>query len=139
MFENRIVLGILVGSAKFVCRVQQRDEMYIGYSVKMAIELRAKEIRYLEGVQRSLLHMGVESFIRAKESKNRPRPILTIRGKGIETILEKLPPYYTNPDNSLKSFRQILNIVKLNKHKTDEGLEEILMIKGVLDGPNLSE
>ena len=139
MFENRIVLGILVGSAKFVCRVQQRDEMYIGYSVKMAIELRAKNLNYLEGVQRSLLQMGIESTVRENESKNRPRPILTIRGKGISTVLEKLPAYYTNPDNTLKSFRQIHNIVKLNKHKTDKGLEEILMIKGVLNGPNLSK
>lgn len=136
MFENRIVLGILVGSAKFVCRVQQRDEMYIGYSVKMAIELRAKELIYLQNVQRSLLQMGIESTVRDRESKNRPRPILTIRGKGIGTVLEKLPPYYSNPDNTLKSFRKIHNIVKLNKHKTDKGLEEILMIKGVFNGVN---
>lgn len=135
MFDNSHLMGILLGSAKFVCRVQRDDKMYIGYSVKMAIELRAKSADYLYAIQRSLRNTFVESVVREKESRRRASPILTIRGIGnIRNVLRLIPEHYINGDNTLKDFRATHEILRDGRHKTDKGLEEILILKGVLNG-----
>jgi hypothetical protein len=137
MFSKDIMCGILLSSAKFVVRVQRNEKMYLGYSVKLSIDIRAKSLSFLKTLERSLLTQNITSLLTEKESKNRDRPLLTIRGTPhIKKTLSLIPELLSNSDDTLNRFRQIQTIVYNNKHKTLEGLEKILIISGEHDGLN---
>ena len=137
MFSKGIICGILLSSAKFVVRVQRNENMYLGYSVKLSIDVRAKSLPFLKALKRSLTSQNIMSHLTEKESKNRPRPLLSIRGAdSINRTLSLIPKLLPNSTESITEFRQIHTLVYNNEHKTLKGLEKILMIKGEYDGLN---
>ena len=137
MFSKDIICGILLSSAKFIVRIQQNDNMYLGYSVKMSIDVRAKSLPFLKALKRALLNQNIKCQLTEKESKNRPRPLLSIRGAtNISSTLSLIPSLLPNTTDSINDFREIHDLVYNNEHKTLKGLEKILMIKGEHDGLN---
>ena len=137
MFSKDIICGIMLSSAKFVARVQRNENMYVGYSVKLSIDVRAKSLPFLKALKRSLITQNIMSHLTEKESKNRPRPLLSIRGtNSIKETLSLIPILLIDSTETIKDFREIHNLVYNNEHKTLKGLEKILMIKGEHDGLN---
>jgi len=143
MFSRETLAGILLAKGQFFCNVQIDEKMRIGYSVKLGIDIRMDSYEFLSGMQRAFQTYGVESKLKERESATRKRPILKIRGvsniEKVSDIIYGLTLNWRNHDDTLDSFITILGLVLMKKHRTMEGLELILEIKGVLHEPNKYE
>lgn len=146
MFSREMLTGILLSKAQFHCRIQSDERMRIGYAVKLAIDIRMPSYDFLCGIARAMTTYGVESKVRRNESVRRKRPILSVRGiENIQSVLNIIvseTPFAWNSLNhndSLKPFIQIASIVDTKQHRTLEGLEKILNLKGVLNGTDESK
>ena len=146
MFSREMLTGILLSKAQFHCRVQTDEKMKIGYAIKLAIDIRMPSYDFLCGVARAMTNYGVESKVRRNESVRRKSPILSVRGiKNIQSILNIIvseTPYTwnnLNHNDTLNPFVRIASIVDTKQHRTLKGLEEILKLKGVLNGTDESQ
>lgn len=138
MFSRETLAGILLAKGQFFCNIQVDEKMRIGYSVKLGIDIRMDSFVFLSGIQRAFQTYGVTSRIIEKESTTRKRPILKVRGvTNIERVSEIIHGHtvkWRNHDDSLHAFITILGLVVKKKHRTMDGLESILELKGVLNG-----
>ena len=138
MFSKETLAGILLSKGQFFCNVQVDEKMRIGYSVKLRLDIRMDSIDFLSGIQRAFQIYGVQSKLKEEESATRRRPILKVRGvSNIENVSKIIYGHtlkWLNHDNTLESFITILGLVLMKKHRTMEGLELILKLKGVLNG-----
>lgn len=143
MFSREALAGMLLAKGQFFCNVQVDEKMRIGYSVKLGVDIRMDSFVFLSGMQRALQTYGVQSNLKKKESSARKRPILKIRGvaniEKVSEIIRGNTAMWRNHDDSLHSFITILGLVLKKKHRTIEGLESILRLKGVLNGTHESK
>ena len=138
MFSRETLAGILLAKGQFFCNVQVDEKMRIGYSVKLGIDVRMDSYEFLSGMQRAFQTYGVESKLKEEESATRKRPILKVRGvaniENVSKIIYGHTLKWRNHDDTLESFITILGLVLMKKHRTMEGLELILELKGALNG-----
>ena len=89
-------------------------------------------MEFIQAVRRSLIQHQITCVVSHEESKTRPRPILRIGGiKNLIKIVSLVPPL---PDfkGEWKVFREVVELMNTGGHRTAEGLERILEIKGVI-------
>ena len=81
-------------------------------------------------LQRSLLHYGIESNYKETEHASRTKPILRI--SGIDNLLSvmKLMPDLPDAKGHIEPFIKIIALVAEGAHLTQEGLDDILTLKG---------
>jgi hypothetical protein len=143
MFSREVLAGIVLSKGQFFCNVQVDEKMRIGYSVKLGLDIRMDSYDFLVGIQRAFRTYGVESKLRKEESTTRKRPILKVRGvaniDNVSKIIYGHTLKWRNHDDTLESFIKILGLVLMKKHRTMEGLELILELKGALNGINESK
>lgn len=131
MFSKEMMAGILLGSSKVDFHIERADDSQIGYRVKLKLIIRA-DISFLRGVQRSLEQHQITSSLKERESKSRPKPILKIGGvKNLFKITE-LVPVLPDAKGEWVMFRELVSLLDENKHRTAEGLDRILELKGVI-------
>ena len=130
MFTREELSGIFLSIPTAEVSVVKANNLSTGYRVRLRICIRAK-FSYLEGIQRSLLQYGIESVVKEKENKQRPRPILIISDKkSMERILALIP---NKPSNvNWEIFDEIFVLYMWRKHLSQDGLDEILELKGIL-------
>ena len=108
-----------------------RNGTEIGYRVRIRICLRGSE-DFLLGIQRSLLQHEIDSHYKDEEHSARKKPILIIsRLSEVMRLMNILPldlPANANWDILAKTTFMILQ----KEHLTQEGLDKILKMKGVL-------
>ena len=131
MFSKDILRGILLSVARHNLTIYVNEKAKLGYSIKFAMEIRG-DIEFLKAIQRTLIQHKVSSSLKQKESSTRKQPLLRIIGIFNLSIIAELLPDLPNYRNDLKEFKKIVNIINENKHKTLEGLELLMKIKGVL-------
>jgi hypothetical protein len=143
MFSSEMLTGIILACGKFFVSVKVDEKMRVGYSTKIGLDIRMDSYAFLETAQRSFQALKIESTLRKKEGRNRPRPILKIRGaKRLNSVRDMIMlngSRLLNHDESLRTFSKILDIILDKKHRTLQGIEQILILKGELDGPNNNE
>ena len=89
------------------------------------------KLDYLQAIQRSLLQSQIECVIKEKENKQRAKPILIISDKkSMERVLALVPHKPSNVNWHI--FDEIFVLYMWQRHLTQEGLDEILELKGVL-------
>jgi hypothetical protein len=123
--------GILLSLAKTEITVNRNESNIVGYTVRLRIHFRSN-LEFLTVIQRTLLQYGIECLLKETESKVRPRPILYV-GKlhyinKLIDIVPKLPDHH----NQWDGFKLATKIVLEGNHHTQEGIDDILRIKGVL-------
>ena len=132
MYSKDTLAGIILSNATLQINASRDITYKLGYSLKIKLILRGSP-EYLEAVYRSLMQHQIHSKIRVVESKNRPKPILSIGRISdlvkIENLLPKNAP--TNKFNK-DLFEKLLEIITTKKHLTLNGLDEILKLKEVL-------
>jgi len=131
MYKNDVLRGILLGVARHNLTIYANEKAKLGYSVNFSLNIRGDEL-FLRAVKRSLLQFGVKSKLKSEESSRRKRPLLKITGIVNLKIISDLLPIVPNYRNDLNEFKQIVDIINKNKHKTLNGLEMLMKIKGVL-------
>jgi|TARA_R100000149_G_C5880429_1_gene145468 hypothetical protein len=143
MFSGEMLTGIILASGKFFVSIKVEEKMRIGYSTKMGMDIRMDSYEFLETVHRSFQALGIKTIIKKKEGKHRPRPILRIRGAETLNTVRALIVFNSarslNHDESLGTFFKMLDIILKKGHRTLEGIEQILILKGELDGSNNNE
>jgi len=130
MFSKGQLQGIMISSAIPEIIVAKEHTVTLGYRVRLRICLRGhKEL--LLGVQRSLLQYEIESKLKEKESKSRPRPILLITNmvnlnKTCDELIPDLPmnPFWV-------TFKECVGMCTNGEHLTQKGLDTILQMKGL--------
>jgi len=130
MFNVNQMQGILLSVAKPEVHIAQSDSNHIGYRIRVRINIRGS-LKFLEYIQRTLLQQGIESKLKKKEHKSRPRPILIISGKeNINKTVTLVPHHLPDAKDCWFNFRKIAIIMDKGEHHTLKGLEDILKIKG---------
>lgn len=131
MYNNDMLRGILLGVARHNLTIYTNENAKLGYSINFSLNIRGDKL-FLMAVKRSLLQLGVKSKLKSEESSRRKRPLLKITGIVNLKIISDLLPIVPNYRNDLNEFKQIVDIINKNKHKTLNGLEMLMKIKGVL-------
>ena len=131
MYNKDMLIGILLSSTKMQLTVRREPLASIGYTTKLALLIRG-DMEFIQAVRRSLMQHQITCVVSHEESKARPRPILRIGGiKNLIKIVSLVPPL---PDfkGEWKGFREVVELMNTGGHRTAEGLERILEIKGVI-------
>ena len=125
-----MIIGILIGVANCDIRVESNYRSNIGYQVKPRLQIRG-EMKFLSDLQRSLLQYNIVAKIKEIESKM--RPILRItKIKDLKKICDMIPESLADARNQWGEFRTVISIMNNKEHLTLEGLDKILMIKGLI-------
>lgn len=132
MLDKNTIIGILISSANMELNIQIDEKVPIGYFVRCRLNIRDDE-KMLKWLQRDLLSFfNVKSSLLLSESSQRNKPILRISGiKNMKNLIEQVPQYLQQLDN-WGNFCMCVNILYDREHKTLEGLEKLMKIKGVL-------
>ena len=131
MFSKGQLQGIMLSSAIPEIIIAKEHSVILGYRVRLRICLRGNK-EFLVGVQRSLLQHEIESKLKEKESKSRPRPILLITNMvNINRNCKELVPDL--PTNSIwVTFKECVVMCTNGEHLTQKGLNRILKMKGLV-------
>ena len=127
-----MLIGILLSHAKMDFLIERDKKNYMGYRVRLKLNLRA-EAPFLLAVQRSLLQHEITSKYNPIEHKSRPKPILKIGGiKNLYKISEIIPPQLPDSKGEWVVLRELIDLISEGGHRTAEGLDRILELKGLI-------
>jgi hypothetical protein len=131
MYSKDMLIGILLSSGKLDFNIERAKDAQIGYRIRVKIILRAEE-SFLRAVERTLLQHEITSSYKEKESKTRPKPILKIGGIKNLYKLTELVPVLPDAKGEWGTFRELVDLISENKHRTSSGLDRIFELKGVI-------
>tara|TARA_A200000159_G_scaffold164714_1_gene195700 strand:+ start:3301 stop:3696 length:396 start_codon:yes stop_codon:yes gene_type:complete len=131
MYSKDMLVGILLSAGKLDFNIERAEDSQIGYRVRVKMILRAEE-SFLRAVERTLLQHEITSSYKERESKTRPKPILKIGGIKNLYKLTELVPDLPDAKGEWVTFRELVELISENKHRTSSGLDRILEIKGVI-------
>jgi hypothetical protein len=127
-----VVLGICSVIAKPTVSVIKAERYSLGYRVKLSIAFRSNGGR-LQALHRCFLQNNINSKYKISESKNRQRPILIIsKLEDIDRFMKTYDMSSVSYDNNWDVFSEVKKLIEDGKHKTMDGLDEILELKGYL-------
>jgi len=132
MLDRNVVLGICSVIAKPTVSVIKAERYSLGYRVKLSIAFRSNGGR-LQALHRCFLQNNINSKYKISESKNRQRPILIIsKLEDIDRFMKTYDMSSISYDNNWDVFSEVKKLIEDGKHKTMDGLDEILELKGYL-------
>tara|TARA_R100000027_G_C2199102_1_gene79355 strand:- start:4 stop:405 length:402 start_codon:yes stop_codon:yes gene_type:complete len=132
MLDRNVVLGICSVIAKPTVSVIKAERYSLGYRVKLSIAFRSNGGR-LQALHRCFLQNNINSKYKISESKNRQRPILIIsKLEDIDRFMKTYDMSSVSYDNNWDVFSEVKKLIEDGKHKTMDGLDEILELKGYL-------
>tara|TARA_R100000742_G_C4257400_1_gene75264 strand:- start:571 stop:972 length:402 start_codon:yes stop_codon:yes gene_type:complete len=132
MLDRNVVLGICSVIAKPTVSVIKAERYSLGYRVKLSIAFRSNGGR-LQALHRCFLQNNINSKYKTSESKNRQRPILIIsKLEDIDRFMKVYDMSSVSYDNNWDVFSEVKKLIEDGKHKTMDGLDEILELKGYL-------
>jgi len=131
MYSKEVLNGILISLANPEINIVNSSKSKLGYRVRLRVCIRGTDI-FLRGINRSLLQHEIESNYRATEHSGRPRPILIISGLDNLTRLLSIMNNKLITNHDWESFSDCLTMVKDKEHLHVEGLDKILLMKGLI-------
>tara|TARA_R110001592_G_scaffold95358_1_gene274802 strand:+ start:4439 stop:4855 length:417 start_codon:yes stop_codon:yes gene_type:complete len=138
MLSKGMLLGIILGRANFVTDIYRNDNSLVGYSIKVVTKVRG-EHSLLSMLQDTLSLYGISASIKLKETKNRPRPILTITGiKNNYELFDMIPQHLIPTQTTTLQHYNLIQMLYLKEHLTLEGIETIMQMRGILHVTNKS-
>ena len=108
-----------------------RNGTEIGYRVRIRICLRGNE-DFLLGMQRSLLQHEIDSKYKEEEHSARRKPILIVSKLGEVMKLINMLPLNLPSNADWDTLAKTTFMVMQKEHLTQDGLDKILKMKGVL-------
>lgn len=108
-----------------------RNGTEIGYRVRVRICLRGRK-EFLLGIQRSLLQHEIESKYKDEEHSGRKKPILIVSKLSEVMKLINMLPLDLPSNSDWDTLTKTTFIVSQKAHLTQQGLDTILEMKGVL-------
>ena len=108
-----------------------RNGTEIGYRVRIRICLRGSE-EFLLGMQRSLLQHEIDSKYKEEEHSARRKPILIVSKLSEVMKLINMLPLNLPSNADWDTLAKTTFMVMQKEHLTQDGLDKILKMKGVL-------
>ena len=108
-----------------------RNGTEIGYRVRIRICLRGSE-DFLLGIQRSLLQHEIDSKYKEEEHSARRKPILIVSKLSEVMKLINMLPLNLPSNADWDTLAKTTFMVMQKEHLTQDGLDKILKMKGVL-------
>jgi hypothetical protein len=129
LFTKDQLQGILLSLARPELAIFQNSKKPTGYEIRVRVVIRG-DISFLNYINRTLHQYQIESTIKLQESKVRPLPVLRI--SRIDTLFElcKLVPNLPDAKDKWVSFKKVINIMFIGEHRSQDGLDLILELKG---------
>ena len=133
MFTKDEMKGIMM-FAQPVIQTGKDEKLKVGYYVRVSVVVRG-ELLFLEALERTLLQYQISCDLKEKESKSRPKPILTI--KGLERLTKLCQEFVLvdgvpilSAHGKWYNFIRVLEVMSKRGHRTDVGFMEIIAIVG---------
>ena len=128
MFSKHQMEGILLSMPTTEIIIAKEKNIQIGYRVRLRVCFRGKD-EFLLAIQRTLLQYEIDASYKERESKVRPRPILSISGKdNLNRVMDMLPVLPSNAE--WEDFEDALELCNAGKHLTQKGFDSIRKMKG---------
>jgi len=124
MFTTQQFEGIILGLAKLEIITERDEAAASGYRVKLKINFRSHNERFLLGLQESLTKHGILTNYRA--------PKLKITGVKNLLYFIELIPELPSACGKFAQFKEMLEMYEEGKHLTQKGLDRIFEIKGLI-------
>ena len=127
-----MLVGILLSCAKVQFKIIRTDELKIGYKPIVGLSIRGTA-KFINGVQRYLLHWGVYSSYHNEESSSRPKPILYISGAmNLKKVMNNIPDNLESRQGEWTTIDTVVKMLVNKEHLTQKGLDKLLELKGVI-------
>ena len=134
MFSKDQLIGILLSVAKPEIHISRNDSLDIGYMVRLRVNIRAN-LDFLKAVEHALAQQNIRCLVKEQEHKGRPHPILRISGiKELYKTCMLVPSQLPDAKDCWGDFKTCVDIFGEGMHRTLEGLETIISIKGNKNG-----
>ena len=132
MLSQDELRGIFLSHPTAEINISKDVNTNVGYRVRLRVSIRGNE-RYVYAIHRSLLQYEINSKIKNVESNKRPRPILYITGlSNLETMYETFSLHSNTSNVNWNPFAQVMWMVRQEQHLTQDGLDNILRIKDLI-------
>ena len=117
------IQGILLSSARPELTIYRNEKKNLGYEVRARVFFRADNSDFLWRLQEGLAEQLIIATFRESESKVRPKPVLWVSG---------VPRDEPDAKNIWPSFKAAIEIIYEGEHNTQDGLDRLLELKGLL-------
>jgi hypothetical protein len=124
--------GVLLASARPELTIYRNEKKNLGYEVRTRVFFRADSAAFLGYIQGALEQENITSQYRLSESKVRPKPVLWVSGISNLIVLCGLVPKYPDAKDVWESFNQAVNVIYHGEHNTQQGLDILLGLKGLI-------
>ena len=131
MYSKPQLEGIILAKSIPELTIYKNPKKQVGYEVRIRVVFRGNE-DFLLGIQRSLNQQQIHSKYKEIESKTRNAPVLRITGIENLMLLTDLTPKLPDSKNKWHNFRDVIDIMWTGLHTTQEGLDRLLKLKGVI-------
>ena len=132
MLSREQLQGVLLSSARPELTIYRNEKKNLGYEVRTRVFFRADSAGFLVYVQGALQEENITSQYRLTESKVRPKPVLWVSGIVNLITLSRLVPDYPDAKSQWDYFKLALDIIYEGEHNTQEGLDKLLELKGLI-------
>ncbi len=132
MLSREQLQGILLSSSRPELTIYRNEKKNLGYEVRTRVFFRADSSGFLQYVQVALEEENITSQYRLSESKVRPKPVLWVSGIINLIALSRLVPDYPDAKSQWDYFKLALDIIYEGEHNTQEGLDKLLELKGLI-------
>ena len=129
-FSTDTLRGILLAIARPELTIYQNEKKHIGYEIRIRINVRADSSAFLENIEQALQENNIRCKVKYNEGKHRPKPILWVSGIRHIVNVCTLLNGYPSAKGDWAEFTEAANIIYQGEHNTQDGLDNLLRIKG---------
>ena len=133
MLNRDRIQGILLSSARPELTIYRNEKKNLGYEVRARVFFRADNSDFLWSLQEGLAEQLIIATFRENESKVRPKPVLWVSGiSNLYALCRLVPRDEPDAKNIWPSFKAAIEIIYEGEHNTQDGLDRLLELKGLL-------
>lgn len=133
MLSREQLQGILLASSRPELTIYRNEKKNLGYEVRARVFFRANNSEFLSRLQDGLAELRIIATFRENESKVRPKPVLWVSGiSNLYSLCRLVPRDEPDAKNIWPSFKAAIDIIYEGEHNTQDGLDRLLELKGLL-------
>tara|TARA_R100000008_G_C3558379_1_gene154551 strand:- start:456 stop:866 length:411 start_codon:yes stop_codon:yes gene_type:complete len=131
MLTREQLQGVLIAVSKPVFAITKDSRYAVGYNVRLSVKISTTQ-DLATTIQRTLHQHGIVSQVGRSKNGHKQKGILTVTANGnLYKLLELIPMTLPTVGNWMV-FKQALDIVNEGRHQTQEGLDKLFEIKGLI-------
>jgi len=131
MLTREQLQGVLIAVSKPVFAITKDSRYAVGYNVRLSAKISTTQ-NLANTLQRTLHQHGIVSPVGRSKNGHKQKGILTVSGKdNLYKLLELIPMTLPTVGDWIK-FKQALDIVNEGRHQTQEGMDKLFEIKGLI-------